>query len=46
MPSAIDLLFKKESSAGIYLLKVNNKNSRNTPYSSVSIVKFQYIIAG
>ena len=30
--------------AGIYLLKVNNRNTR--PCSSVSIVNFEHVIAG
>ena len=34
--------------AGIYLLKVNNRNTRTyfTPCSSVSIVYFEHVIAG
>ena len=43
------LFFEKAVLAGIYMLKVNNRNTRTkyfTPCSSVSIVNFEHVVAG
>ena len=42
------LFFEKAVLAGIYMLKVNNRNTRTkyfTPCSSASIVNFEHVIA-